>query len=112
LDVDRSLKRYSGMVVALGDADDEGHVYSFRVKPLPAGPGYVVDELRGWRLTLLAGQRFASVFEIQSNTDSEITVTRRDGPLDGVAVSDLFVVEQIAVERQEPADSTESNTRL
>jgi hypothetical protein len=100
------------MVVALGDPDDEGHVYSFRVKPLPAGPGYAVDELRGWRLTLLAGQRFASVFEVQSNTDSEITVAARDGPLDGIAVSDLFVVEQIAVERQQPGDSTESETRL
>jgi hypothetical protein len=112
LDVDRALKRYSGMVTALGEPDEQGRVYSFQVKPLPAGPGYAPNELRGWRLTLLAGQRFASVFEVESNTESEITVAARDGPLDGVAVRDLFVVEQIPVERQQPVGASDSTSRL
>ena len=112
LDVDRALKRYSGMMTALGEADEQGRVYSFQVKPLPAGSGYVPNELRGWRLTLLAGQRFASVFEVQSNTEAEITVTLRDGPLNGIAVRDLFVVEQIAVERRQPADAADSKSQL
>jgi hypothetical protein len=112
LDVDRTLKRYSGMITALGEPDEQGHVYSFQVKPLPAGPGYAPDELRGWRLTLLAGKRFASVFEVKSNTESEITITSRDGPLNGVAVRDLFVVEQIPVERQQPAGASDPQPRL
>ena len=112
LEVDRALKRYSGMVTALGEPDEQGRVYSFQVKPLPAGPAYAPNELRGWRLTLLAGQRFASVFEVESNTESGITVTPQDGPLNGIAVRDLFVVEQIAVERQQPGDVTQSQPRL
>jgi hypothetical protein len=40
------------------------------------------------------------VFEVQSNGESEIVVTALDGPLTDVAVNDLFVVEEIAVERQ------------
>ena len=39
LEVDRALKRYSGMITALGDPDEQGHIYSFRVTPLPPGPG-------------------------------------------------------------------------
>ena len=112
LDVDRALKRYSGMVTALGEPDEEGRIYSFQVKPLPAAPAYAPNELRGWRLTMLAGQRFASVFQVESNTESGIKVTPQDGPLNGIAVRDLFVVEEIAGERQQPADATPSQPRL
>jgi hypothetical protein len=104
IDVNRALRRYSGMVTALGKPNGEGHIYSFQAERLPVGPGYVPNELRGWRLTLLAGQRFASVFEVESNTESEIVVTSRDGPLNGLAVRDFFLVEKIAVERKPPAD--------
>src|SRR5262245_44755258 len=106
VDVNPAFKRYAGMVTALGPPDDKGDIYSFRATRLPAAPGYVVNELRGWRLTVLAGKRFASVFEVQSNTESEIIVTPRDGPLNGLAARDLFVVEQIAIERPQPDSGT------
>ena len=97
--VDPALKRYSGQVTALGKADAEGRIYSFRARRLPAAPDYAPDELRGWRLTMLAGKRFANEFEIQGNTGVEITVGRHDGPLNGIAVNDVFVIENIAIER-------------
>jgi hypothetical protein len=97
--VDRSLKRYNGMVIALGAPDAEGYIYSFKAKPLPEAPGYVPREMRGWRLTMLAGKRFAAVFEVQENGESEITVSKADGPLNGVEIRDLFVIEEIAVAR-------------
>jgi hypothetical protein len=97
--VDPALKRYSGQVTALGEADAEGRIYSFRARRLPAGPDYAPDELRGWRLTMLAGKRFANEFEVLGNTGVEITVGRLDGPLNGIAVKDVFVIENIAIER-------------
>jgi hypothetical protein len=97
--VDRSLKRYNGMVTALGPADAEGHIYSFKAKPLPEAPGYTPRELRGWRMTVLAGKRFAAVFEVQDNSEHEITVSRTDGPINGVEIKDLFVIEEIRVAR-------------
>jgi hypothetical protein len=103
LEVDPALKRYAGQVVALGEPDAQGRVYSFQAKRLPTAPAFAQDELRGWRLTMLAGKRFAQAFEVLSNTASEITVSALDGPLEGVAVSDVFVVENIAIERQKPA---------
>jgi hypothetical protein len=106
LDVGRAMRRQAGMVTALGSPDGKGGIYSFQAKPLPAAPGYVPNELRGWRLTLLAGARFASVFEVQSNTESEITVTTLDGPLNGLAVRDVFVVEDIAVARPAKSEAT------
>lgn len=98
--VDPALKRYAGQITALGAPDAQGRIYSFRAKRLPEAPaGYAPDELRGWRLTLLAGKRFASAFEVRGNSAAEITVTERDGPLNGIAVSDVFVVEEVAVEK-------------
>jgi len=100
IEVDPALKRYAGLVTALGSPGPEGRIYSFQaVQGGPARAKYVPDELRGWRLTVLAGKRFAAVFEVQANTESEITVTPLDGPLNGLAVRDAFVVENIAVKR-------------
>lgn len=48
---------------------------------------------------MLAGKRFASEFEVQGNTGVEITVGRLDGPLNGIAVNDVFVIENIAMQR-------------
>ena len=79
---DPALKRYPGMITALG---------------APDAAGYAVDELRGWRLTILAGKLLSKVFEVQANGASTITVSAREGPLNGVAVKDVFVVEEIAV---------------
>ena len=97
--VDPALKRHSGQVTGLGEPDAAGRVYSFRARRLPAAPEFAPDELKGWRLTMLAGKRFASEFEVQGNTGIEITVRAIDGPLNGVAVNDVFVIENIAIER-------------
>jgi hypothetical protein len=97
--VDPALRRYAGMVTALGAPDAEGRIYSFQAKRLPEAPGYVPKELRGWRLTMLAGKRFSAVFEVQDNGETEITVNRVDGPVNGIEVKDLFVIEEIAVAR-------------
>lgn len=100
IDVDAALKRYAGQIVALGSPDGKGDIYSFRAKRMYADTKFGADELRGWRLTILAGKRFAHVFEVRSNTGDEIIVTVAKGPLNGISVKDVFVVEDI------PPDST------
>ena len=98
IEVDPALRRYTGIVIALGSPDDEGRIYSFQAKPIgPRSSVPTSNELRGWRLTILAGKRFASVFEVKRNTESQIEVAPRDGPLNGLAVSDVFIVEEIAI---------------
>jgi len=99
IEVDPALKRHAGQVTALGEPDGEGRIYSFRARRLPAAPDFAANELRGWRLTMLAGQRFAQAFEVQGNMGLQITVGTLDGPLNGIAVNDVFVLENIAVER-------------
>jgi hypothetical protein len=99
IQVDPALKRHAGQVTALGVPDDEGRIYSFSVRRLPAAPEFAANELRGWRLTMLAGKRFAHVFEVRGNMGGEITVSPLDGPLNGIAVNDVFVIENVAVER-------------
>jgi hypothetical protein len=100
LEVDRALTRYAGQVVALGKPDEQGRIYSFRLRRLPAAADFGADELRGWRLTLLAGKRFAQAFEVGGNSGTELTVAAVDGPLNGIAVNDVFVIENAAIERQ------------
>jgi|ERR1051325_4391541 hypothetical protein len=95
IDVDPALKRYAGRITALGAADAKGDIYSFRARRMHADSEFGPDELRGWRLTILAGKRFAYVFEVRSNTGDEIIVTAAKGPLNGIAVKDVFVVENI-----------------
>ena len=101
--IEPALTRLSGIITALGEPDAEGRIYSFRGTPIgpPASTPrqYPAGELRGWRLTFLAGQRFSAAFEVQANTESEITVRRTDGPLNGIAVRDVFVVEEIELKR-------------
>ena len=96
---DPALKRHSGQVTALGAPDAEGRIYTFSARRLPTAAEFAANELRGWRLTMLAGKRFAHVFEVQGNGSGEITVSPLDGPLNGIAVNDVFVLENIAVER-------------
>jgi hypothetical protein len=100
--VNPAMKRFAGKIAGMAEPDPQGRVYGFRAEPLPAGTKYPPNELRGWRLTLLSGKRFSAVFEVQSNTASDIVVAPLDGPLTGVAVNDLFVVEEIAVVRDKP----------
>ncbi len=109
-DINPALRRFTGIVVALGDPDAAGHVYTFRVAPIgPLTVAPLSNELRGWRLTVLAGKRFASVFRVQSNTATEITVKATDGTLettlDGLAAGDVFVIEEIDDSVPEPSAS-------
>jgi hypothetical protein len=99
-----AYRRYTGKVTALGDPDKDGRIYSFQAMPI--GPGMVppaADEMRGWRLTMLAGKRFASMFEVKSNSATEITV---DGALNGLAVSDVFIIEDIPSSLQPAQQAT------
>ena len=94
--VDPALRRYTGIVTELGPADADGRVYSFRAVPIgPRSVQPAADALRGWRLTILAGKRFASVFEVKANTETDIVIAPRDGPLNGLAVNDVFIVEEV-----------------
>jgi len=102
IEVDPALKRYAGQITGLGMPDAKGDVYSFRAKRIRAETEFDQDELRGWRLTLLAGKRFANVFEVRSNTGDEIVVTAAKGPLNGIAVKDVFVVENIPPDASRP----------
>ena len=95
--VDPALRRYTGIVTEVGAPDAEGRVYSFRAVPIgPRSAQPAADALRGWRLTILAGKRFASVFEVKANTEIDIVVVPRDGALNGLAVNDVFIVEEVA----------------
>ncbi|HWZ71658.1 MAG TPA: hypothetical protein VN326_09310 [Casimicrobiaceae bacterium] len=94
--VDPTVRRYTGMVAALGLPNAQGKMYSFM--PSPVGPRSFPlspDDLRGWRLTVLSGKRFGQVFTVRTNTESEITVTADKGSLDGVGVRDVFIIESI-----------------
>ena len=98
--VDPALKRYGGQVTALGPADAQGRIYSFEVKRLPSDTQYAPNELRGWRLTMLAGKRFSHAFEVDANTPTLITISPQDGPVNDIAVNDVFVVENTPLVRQ------------
>lgn len=108
--VDPTVRRYTGMVDALGSPNAQGKMYSFM--PSPVGPHNFPlspNDLRGWRLTVLSGKRFGQVFTVGTNSASEITVTADKGPLDGLAVRDVFIIESVdadGVSMFGPADST------
>ena len=94
--VDPSVRRYTGMVAALGAPDAQGRLYSFKTAPVgPRSFPLAPDDLRGWRLTMLAGKRFGEVFTVRGNTESEITVTADKGPIDGLGEHDVFIIESV-----------------
>ena len=93
-----AVPRLGGQVTEIGAPVGHGGVHRFRARQV--GPYYAPErfppgELRGWRLTFVGGERFAKTFEVMSNTDYEFVVKALDGPLDGVAVNDMFLVEDI-----------------
>ena len=92
--VDPSLHRFTGAVKAIGKADGQGRIYTFSLVPIgptskPPAPG----EWKGWRLRMLSGARFASFFEIRDNTPTSATVIAGDHTLNGLAASDVFIIE-------------------
>ena len=94
--VDPTVRRYTGMVAALGSPNAQGKMYSFM--PSPVGPHNFPlspNDLRGWRVTVLSGKRFGQVFTVSTNTESEITVTADKGSLDGLVVRDVFIIESV-----------------
>lgn len=97
-DVNPAMRRFTGIVVEPGSPDANGHRFSLRVNPIgPRSSAPLPDELKGWRLTVLAGKRFASVFRVARNTPDEIVVEAADGPVDGIEARDVFLVEEIDV---------------
>jgi hypothetical protein len=93
---DPTIRRYTGMIAALGAPNAQGRVYTFT--PSPVGPRNFPlspNDLRGWRMTMLSGKRFGEVFRVSGNTASEVTVNAESGPIDGLDVRDLFVIESI-----------------
>ena len=90
------VRRYTGVVTGLGKAG--GH--SFKARLTPVAPAEELPEaLTGWRLTMIGGKRYSHVFEISRYAQDEITVSLLDGPVDGIAVDDRFLVEELAVSR-------------
>jgi hypothetical protein len=93
---DPTIRRYTGKVTAIAAPDARGRVFTF--SSVPVGPRSFVpkpDELRTWRLTILSGRRFGAEFRVGTNTDHEITVKPDKGPVEGLAVNDVFVIESI-----------------
>lgn len=96
-----AVPRVGGLVTEIGAPDGNGGIHRFRARQIgPYAPArFPPDLLRGWRLTFVGGERFSEVFEVTSNTDHELVVNALDGPLDGVAVNDMFVVEEMKMFR-------------
>jgi hypothetical protein len=94
--VDPSVRRFTGMVSALGLPDAQGKLYTFKASPVgPRSFKLSPDDLRGWRMTVLSGKRFGQVFTVSGNTESEITVKADKGPVDGLDVRDVFIIESV-----------------
>jgi hypothetical protein len=94
--VDPTVRRYTGMVAGLGAPDTKGQRFTFKTAPVgPRSFPLTHDDLRGWRLTMLAGKRFGEVFTVDGNTESEITVTADKGPIDGLGEHDVFIIESV-----------------
>lgn len=95
IEVDPVIGRFAGSVTALGEPADDGHVYVLETAAGDLDP----DELRSWRLTVISGERQGATFVVAGNTHTELRVTELDGPLDGLAPGDLFLVEQVMTRR-------------
>lgn len=94
--VDPTVRRYTGMVAALGTPAGDGKLYSFTTSPVgPRSFPLSPNDLRGWRLTVLSGNQFGHVFRVSGNTASVVTVTSDKGGLDGIQVRDVFIIESI-----------------
>jgi hypothetical protein len=102
--VDPAVRRFTAKVIALGKPEDDGRIYSFKVEPVGPGMGLpVAKELKGWRLTMLSGERFLSVFEVADNNASDIVVARTKEGLNGLAPGDVLIIESISPQTGMPA---------
>ncbi|MEO6743114.1 MAG: hypothetical protein ABIS28_00045 [Caldimonas sp.] len=95
-DINPALRRFTGIVVDLGAAAADGRRFTLRIGPIgPRSSPPAPDMLKGWRLTVLAGKRFSSVYRVAGNTETEIAVDATGEPVDGIEARDVFVVEEI-----------------
>jgi hypothetical protein len=95
--VDPTVRRWTGAVVSVGSPDARGRHLTFRARPIgPNNFPLAGDDLRGWRMTVLAGKRFGETFTIGGNSaDADITVSDERGPIDGLAANDVFIIESV-----------------
>lgn len=91
-------RRFALRVSGVGAPDAEGNVWSFEVDMTDLRP----NEIRSWRLTFVSGDLFAYVFQVRENEGTTVIVTSLDGPLNGIAVGDGMLVEQMQVQRPAP----------
>jgi hypothetical protein len=92
-----AVPRLGGQVTEIGASAGDG-VYRFRARqvgPYYAPAHFPPGAMRGWRLTFVGGEGITKTFEVVSNTDHEFVVKALDVPFDGVAVNDMFLVEDI-----------------
>ena len=80
-------------VVARGQPEKDGHIYSFSTAYVNFRP----DELQSWRLSILGGQLVGGTFQIAGNGSNSITVTNLNGSLDKVAVGDVVMIDSVIV---------------
>jgi hypothetical protein len=94
--VDPALRRFTGKVTGLGQANKAGRVATLRFDPL--GPGMVApkrNELRGWRITFIKGKLFGQTLWVKDNSPTELTVRDKDPSLAGVVEGDILMIEQL-----------------
>ena len=92
------VNRYVGTVVAVAEPDADGNIYAFETDI----PDLALNQIRSWRITFFTGELYAYVFQVRENRDSTVAVTSLDGPLNGIAIGDMFLVEQMNVTRPTP----------
>ena len=96
LDIDPSARRVTGAVVAVQDKPIAAQHFYVQVKPM--GPGMQLppmNEMHGWRMTVLAGERFMSVYRVVANTQDSIVLFTDAAQLEGLKPGDVFVVEEV-----------------
>ena len=94
--VDPALRRFTGKVTSVGQADSEDRVSTLRFDPI--GPGMTApkhNELRGWRITFIKGKLFGQTLWIKRNTPNELTVRDVDPSLGGVVEGDILMIEEL-----------------
>jgi hypothetical protein len=92
--VDPALRRFTGKVTRVGQANKAGRVSTLRFDPI--GPGMVApkaNEMRGWRLTFIKGKMFGKTLWIKRNTPNELTVRDTDPSLAAVVEGDIVIIE-------------------
>ena len=92
--VDPALRRFTGKVTRVGQANKAGRVSTLYFDPI--GPGMVApkgNEMRGWRVTFIKGKLFGKTLWVKRNTPNELTVRDTDPSLAAVVEGDIVIIE-------------------